>query len=238
MRERSAQCVSRVRWPVQFRHTRTDEPTHTYSRSTNAHKHKTPSATPHAVPQQRRSVAFGSMVSPTSFHGSTIVHVLVCACITMYTGSNPVCVWVEWNGGGVPGRRDPGPKSWCASHFCVGVLPLRINADVVCVVRVALSIPVLLYVRRSRDRHRMGVPPLSDPLTAVGVEAPALTANISHIPGFKPVLRRFPICPVRPMDCTKISVTDNQKSRLLRDTYLLSQNRQKLSCEAGGLSRY
>ncbi|KYN36377.1 hypothetical protein ALC56_09337 [Trachymyrmex septentrionalis] len=54
----------------------------------------------------------------------------------------------------------------------------------------------------------MGVPPLSDPLTAVGVEAPALTANVSHIPGFKPVLRRFP------------------------------QNRQKLSCEAGGLSRY
>lgn len=43
----------------------------------------------------------------------------------------------------------------------------------------------------SRGRHRMGVPPLSDPLTAVGVEAPALTANVSHIPGLEPVLRRF-----------------------------------------------
>ncbi|KYN06387.1 hypothetical protein ALC62_02725 [Cyphomyrmex costatus] len=71
----------------------------------------------------------------------------------------------------------------------------------------------------------MGVPPLSDPLTAVGVEALALTANVSHIPGFEPVLRRFPTCPVRPMDCTKISVTDNRKSRLSRDTYSLSQSR-------------
>lgn len=34
----------------------------------------------------------------------------------------------------------------------------------------------------------MGVPPLSDPLTAVDVEAPALTANVSHIPGLEPVL--------------------------------------------------
>ncbi|EFN61699.1 hypothetical protein EAG_12703 [Camponotus floridanus] len=36
----------------------------------------------------------------------------------------------------------------------------------------------------------MGVSPLSDPLTTVGVEAPALTANVSHIPGLQPVLRR------------------------------------------------
>lgn len=90
----------------------------------------------------------------------------------------------------MPGRRDPGPKSWCASDFCVGVLPLRTNAGNVCVVRVPLSVSLLLHVRRSRGRHRMGVPPLSDPLTAVGVEAPALTANVSHIPGLEPVLRR------------------------------------------------
>ncbi|KAL0119129.1 hypothetical protein PUN28_009612 [Cardiocondyla obscurior] len=32
---------------------------------------------------------------------------------------------------------------------------------------------------------------------AVGVEAPALTANVSHIPGLEPVAPPFPICPVR-----------------------------------------
>jgi len=190
VRERSAQRVSRVRWPVQFRHTRTDATPLIRIRSTYTHKRETPSATPHAVPEQRRPVAFGSIVGPTPFHGSTIVHVLVCACTTTYTENNPVCVWVEWNREGVPERRDPGPKSWCATDFCVGVLPLRMNADDVCVIRVALSVSLLLHVRRSCDRHRMGVSPLSDPLTAVGIEAPALTANVSHIPGLEPVLRR------------------------------------------------
>lgn len=166
-------------------------PTHTCTKSTYAYRRETPSATPHAVAEQRRPVAFGSVVYPTPLHGSTIVHVLVCACTTTYTGGNPVCVWVEWNREGVPGRRDPGPKSWCALDFYVGVLPLRVNANGVCVVRVLLSVSLLLHVRRSRGRHRMGVPPLSDPLTAVGVEAPALTANVSHIPGLEPVLRRF-----------------------------------------------
>lgn len=64
------------------------------------------------------------------------------------------------------------------------------DGDDVCAVRVSLSVSLHLYIRRSRGRHRMGVSPLSDPLTTVGVEAPALTANVSHIPGLQPVLRR------------------------------------------------
>lgn len=103
-----------------------------------------------------------------------------------------VCLCVDEGG---TERACPGAESgtkilMCIRHLCVGVLPLHMDDDDVYVVRVALSVSLRLYIRRSRGRHRMGVSPLSDPLTAVGVEAPALTANVSHIPGLQPVLRR------------------------------------------------
>ncbi|EZA55297.1 hypothetical protein X777_04851 [Ooceraea biroi] len=66
----------------------------------------------------------------------------------------------------------------------------------------------------------MGVSPLSDPLTAVGVEAPTRSngQRLSHT------------CSViRPMDRTEISVVDNRKHSFLHDRYSPSRRRQELS---------
>lgn len=131
----------------------------------------------------------------------------------------------------VPGTEIPVCIECLCECLSLSVYPSMWILTMCVFVRVAFAVSLLLHVRRSCGRHRIGDPPLSDPLTAVGIEAPALTANVSHIPGLEPVFRRFRPFPVRPMDRTEISVADNRKPRLLYDTYSLLRSRQELFCE-------
>lgn len=199
VRERSVQRVSLVfggrAIRVNARANPVSAPNRRYTR-TYTRTWRTPSATPRAASEQRLPVAFGSVATPLAFMDRPFsacwfvrappqVHEndLVCVCVCLYVdegGTERAC----------PGAESGTKILMCIGHLCVGVLPLHMDCDNVCVVCVTLSVSFPLYIRRSRGRHRMGVSPLSDPLTAVGVEAPDLTANVSHIPGLQPVLRR------------------------------------------------